>query len=192
MSKARKELTMKQSYSQPEHSLSVEGKSAAPQQALSPTNPRLVTYSQLHGHPLVDLSARKQVGEVHDLLLDADWHAIQGFLTKAGLFHGSSVVPTLKARIGIDAVTFHPGALEGQNTSWLNHLHKASTLLGMRVLSDAGQFLGVVSDLSFDRDTRSMLALTITPEQSDASHRLDSKRKMLLVGSVISIDAGLK
>jgi uncharacterized protein YrrD len=145
-----------------------------------------VTFSKLRGHPLIDISTGKTIGEVDNLLLDQQRRGIQAFVTKGGLFHKASLVPAIQAKIGADAVTFQPGALAGQDTAWLEALPKASQILGMRVLSNSGQLLGSVVELRIDPDGTALAALELAPEQTGIPHRLGGARRLLMATSVIS------
>lgn len=145
-----------------------------------------VTFSRLRGHPLIDISAGKTIGAVDDLLFDQQRRTIQAFITKGSLFHKSSLVPAMQARIGVDAVTFQPGALAGQDTSWLEALPKASHLIGLRVLSNSGQLLGAVEELRIDPESATLVALELAPEQTGIPHRLGGARRLLTANSVIS------
>lgn len=159
---------------------------APPQPGFFLAQPNWVTFSQLRGHPLIAITEGKKRGEVYDLLLDQQRHSIQAFATKGGLLHGPFLVPASKATIGKDAVTFEPGALAGQDTSWLDALPKASSLLSMRVLTNTGQFLGTVEDLRIDTHDKTLIALELKPEQTGILHRLGSGRQVLPTISVIS------
>ena len=157
-----------------------------PPQSVSPGRANWVTFSQLRGHPLIDIAAGKTIGTVDDVLLDEHRRAIQAFLTKGGLFHKASLVPAVRATIGADAVTFQPGALSGQDTSWLDTLPKASQIIGMRVLTNTGQLLGTVDNLRIERESASLIALELVPEQTGIAHRLGSVRRLLASDSIIS------
>jgi sporulation protein YlmC with PRC-barrel domain len=145
-----------------------------------------VTLSQLRGHPLIDITEGKTIGSVYDVLLDQQRRTIQAFTTKGGLFHKSVLVPAMRATIGVDAVTFQPGALAGQDTSWLEDLPKASDLVGIRVLSNTGQLLGTVEEVRLDPESGSLTALEMAPEQTGIAHRLGSARRLVAASSVIS------
>ncbi len=145
-----------------------------------------VSFSRLRGHPLVDISSGKTIGTVDDLLFDQHRQTIQAFLTKGSFFHKSNLVPAQQARIGADAVTFQPGALAGQDTSWLEALPKASQLIGLRVISDSGQLLGRVEELRIAPDDAALAALELAPEQTGIPHRLGGARRLLAASSVIS------
>lgn len=157
-----------------------------PPQSVSPEPTNWVTFSRLRGHPLIDITEGKNVGSVHDLLLDQHRRVIQGFATKGGLLHGPIIVPAARATIGVDAVTFQPGALAGQDTSWLDSLPRASDLIGMRVHSNKGRLVGMVDELRIDPASAALLALELAPEQTSAQHRLSSTRRLLAANSIIS------
>jgi sporulation protein YlmC with PRC-barrel domain len=145
-----------------------------------------VSFSQLVGHPLVDITEGRKIGEVRDVLLDEQRRFIQAFATRGGLFHGPTYVPALKATIGVDAVTFQPGALEGQDTSWLDRLPRASETIGMRVLTDTGKLIGTVDNLRLDPNNSTVLALEVKPEHTGLLHRLGSGRRLMPATGVIS------
>ncbi len=159
---------------------------AQPPQGAAPGRATWVTFSRLRGHPLIDITKGKRIGVVHDLLFDPQRRTIQAFSTKGGLLHPSTLVPTAKATIGADAVTFQPGALAGQDTSWLHTLPRASDLIGRRVHSNTGQLLGTVAELRIDPGSNTLLALELAPEQTGAALRLGSARRLLAANSVIS------
>ena len=157
-----------------------------PQQPTSSVRANWVSFSQLRGHPLVDITEGREIGEVHDLLIDEQRRIIQAFATKGRLLHGPTFVPALKATIGPDAVTFQPGALAGQDTSWLDKLPRATDLIGMQVLTNTGQLLGTVDDLRLDPNSNSLAALELKPAHTGILHRLGSGRRLLPASGVIS------
>ncbi len=158
----------------------------APAPGAAPGRGNWVSFTRLRGHPLIDISEGKTIGAVHDLLFDQQHRAIQAFATKGKFLRGTTLVPAARATIGADAVTFQPGALAGQDTSWLDELPKASNLIGMRVHSDTGQLLGTVDDLRIDRESATLAALELVPEQTGIPHRLGSARRLLAANNIIS------
>jgi uncharacterized protein YrrD len=145
-----------------------------------------VTLSQLRNHPLVNINEGREIGQVAEVLLDDQRRMIQAFATKKRLLRGPTYVPAIKATIGADAITFQPGALEGQDTAWLDDLPSASALLGARILSQSGQMLGSVEELRFQQDTGLLLAFEISPEHVGLVHRLNRGRLLLPAASIIS------
>jgi uncharacterized protein YrrD len=145
-----------------------------------------VTFSQLRNHPLVNIYEGREIGRVADVLLDEQRRVIQAFATKKGLLHGPTYVPNIKASIGVDAITFQPGTLEGQDTSWLDNLPRASELLGARILSEGGQMLGTVENIRFLQDNGMLLAYEVKPAQTGVMHRLSRSRRLLSAASIIS------
>jgi uncharacterized protein YrrD len=163
--------------------------SAAPQPpptSQAPGGGQWVTFAQLRNHPLVNISEGREIGRVADVLLDEQRRVIQAFATKKSFLRGPTYVPAVKASIGVDAITFQPGALEGQDTSWLDNLPRASALMGMRVLSQGGQVLGSVENIRFQQDNGMLLAFEIIPEQTGITHRLSRGRRLLPATSIIS------
>jgi sporulation protein YlmC with PRC-barrel domain len=144
-----------------------------------------VLASQLRGHPLVDASKGQKVGEVQDVLLDQQLQSIQAFTYKAGLFQGSGIVPAAQARIGVDAVTFLPGAQARPDTSMMKDLPKASEVIGRRVLTDTGRLLGVVGDLRFDQNNHRLLGIELGPEVG-GRQRLGGRPQLLPTDSILN------
>lgn len=151
-----------------------------------PIHTNWIAFSQLRGHPLVDISAGKTIGKVDDVLFDEQRRVIQAFATRGHFLRGPTLVPALQATIGLDAVTFQPGALAGQDTSWLDKLPRASGLLGNRILSATGQFLGTVEDLRIDPTNGMLAAFELSPNQAGISHRLGSGHRILPLSSIIN------
>lgn len=160
--------------------------SAPAPQAPSVQQVNWFSFSHLIGHPLIDVTEGRKIGEVRDLLLDEQRRFIRAFSTKGGFLHGPTYVPALKATIGVDAVTFQPGALGEQDTSWLDTLPKASRIIGMRVLTDTGKLIGTVDDLRLDPHNGTLLALELKPEHAGILHRLGSGRRLMPATGVIS------
>ena len=177
-----------QGESQPVYPPGASPMTAAPLPQQAPLVQRVswIAFSKLIGHPLIDITEGRKVGEVHDVLLDQQRRFVQAFSTKGGLLRGPTYVPAMKATIGVDAVTFQPGALEGQNTSWLDTLPKASEIIGMRVLTDTGKLIGTVDDLRLDPHNSTLLALELKPEHAGILHRLSSGRRLMPATGVIS------
>ncbi len=159
------------------------------QQQPSAGSAQWFTFSQLRGHPLINISTGEKVGEVGDILLDPRRRMIQAFATKVSVMrlHGPTYVSATNAKIGADAITFQPGGLAQQDEAMLRALPKVSDLLGIRVLTNTGQFLGTVGDVRFDQESGMLLAFEIKPEGGGLKQRLfGSKTSVLPAEGVIS------
>ncbi len=143
-----------------------------PQQAS--VNISWFTFSQLVGHPLVDMSTGEKIGEVGDIVLDEQRQRIQTFVSKVGLLHlhGPTYVPFTHATVGIDAITFRPITEAEQDTDSFKALPKVSELIGINVLSTIGELIGSVDDARFAQNDGTLLALQIKPENPGIKQRL--------------------
>jgi len=152
------------------------------------------TFSQVRGHPLVDISTGEKIGEVGDILLDEHRRMVQAFVSKVGLvhLHGPTYVPLANANIGIDAITFQPTAQTEQDSAIFKALPKVSELIGINVLTNIGELIGSVDDARFDQNNGMLLALEIKPEGAGLKQRLlGSANTVLLLSGVISFGPNL-
>src|SRR5579885_2538709 len=62
------------------------GQSAYP--GSTPDRTNWITFSQLRGHPLVDITEGKNIGTVDNILLDQQRQVIQAFATRGGILRG--------------------------------------------------------------------------------------------------------
>jgi uncharacterized protein YrrD len=142
------------------------------QQTGAPSQGNWITLSALRNRSLVDRSAGTVLGTVHDVLLNPQMDRIEAFTTKGSFLRSGTHVPFRSSTIGADAITYQPGSLEGQDTSWLDTLPQASNILNVPALSENGQALGKVADLRFDQNTGQLVGIEIAPERTGLfSHR---------------------
>lgn len=163
-----------------------------PLQPAQPPPPRIhwFSFSQVRGHPVVDVSTGEKVGEIGDLLLDAQQRMVEMFTTKVGLLHlrGPEFIPAAHVTIGADAITFQPGRQGQHNQSELKRLPKVSDMIGVHVLTTTGSLLGTVDDVRFDQNTRKLLALEVKPvDASIERHVLGGGTLVVPLESVISL-----
>lgn len=155
----------------------------------SPVGTHWFTFSQLRGHPLVDISTGEKIGEVGDILLDEHRRMAQAFVSKVGLvhLHGPTYIPLVNASIGRDAITFQPKALTVQDLAILKALPKVSEMIGINVLSNIGELIGTVDNARFDQNNGELLALEIKPGSTGLKQRLLGSGNMVLpISGIIS------
>ena len=117
----------------------------------------MIRATELAGRAVVDIDAAEKVGTIDKIILDPDGRQVAGFVvTRTGSgFPGSkaqALIPSSAVHaIGPDAVTIRQSAVAGSDISRLETLPRGSDVIGRKVVSDDGRFLGKVSDVLIDR-----------------------------------------
>lgn len=120
-------------------------------------------FSELKGRAVVNLEDAKKIGEVEDLMIEPDGHHIVSLKVKSGLFSSAKIVPVADVKsVGADAVTIvaSAGTTDPQtnmSSSGSREPLEVSSILGNKVVTDAGTLVGELRDVLFD-----WTALTIT------------------------------
>lgn len=124
-------------------------------------------FSDAHGRKVVSTSTAEQVGKVDEFVIDAKAHAIVALELKKS-DGGDFVRWHDLTAFGPDAVTV-PGveALTDADAELTELGGKAHRVMGKRVLSVGGDELGSVSDLEFDPDTGTVIALVLGSQRID-------------------------
>ena len=135
-------------------------------------------FSELKGRAVVNLEDARKIGEVEDLMVDPNSHHIVSLKARTGLFHAAKMVPVTDVKnVGADAVTISEGAglanapvdgtnaiasgnvptspMDGQiksadSTESPQALIEISSLMGNKVVTDAGTMVGELSDVMVD------------------------------------------
>ena len=117
----------------------------------------MIRATELAGRAVVDIDAAKKVGTIDKMILDPDGRRVAGFVVRR---HGSGfpgthdhvLLPSSAIHaIGPDAVTNRQGSVAGDELARLETLPRGSDLIGRKVVSEDGRFLGKVSDVLIDR-----------------------------------------
>lgn len=150
-----------------------------------PSGTHWFAFSQVRGFPLVNIGNGEKIGEVGDVLLDEHRRVAQAFITKVGFVHlrGPTYVPMANANIGRDAITFQPKAITERDMEHLKNLPKVSELIGIKVLTNIGEYIGTVADAHFDQNDGTVLAFEIKPEGAALRQRMLSSQNMTLPAS---------
>jgi sporulation protein YlmC with PRC-barrel domain len=114
----------------------------------------MIRISALAGRAVVDLDAAEKLGKIDKIILDPDARLVAGFVVSRGssLFNpgDDTVLPASAVHaIGPDAVTVHRSAPAAAGTP-LDGLPRVSDLVGRKVVSEEGRFLGRVDDVLVD------------------------------------------
>jgi sporulation protein YlmC with PRC-barrel domain len=117
----------------------------------------MIRATELAGRAVVDIDAAEKIGTIDKLILDPDGRQVAGFVvTRTGSgFPGSkaqALIPSSGVHaIGPDAVTIRQSAVAGSDIGRLETLPRGSDVIGRKVVSEDGRFLGKVSDVLIDR-----------------------------------------
>jgi uncharacterized protein YrrD len=137
-------------------------------------------FSELKGRAVVDLEDARKIGEVEDLMVEPHGHSIVSLKVRTGLFHAPKIVRVADVKnVGADAVTISVGAspapipadmamanpaasgnadqsaAQQQSTSSKSSersqpLIEITSILGNKVVTDAGTMVGELSDAMVD------------------------------------------
>jgi uncharacterized protein YrrD len=116
-------------------------------------------FSELKGRAVVRLDDARKLGEVADLLVDPLSGRIESLKLHTGLLRAAELIaPAAVQNIGADAVTVSGAATpEAPRAAGAPPLVELTRVLGAKVVTDAGAFVGELHDVLFDWAT-----LTIT------------------------------
>ncbi len=122
-------------------------------------------FSELKGRAVVNLEDASKIGEVQDLMIEPGSRRIISLKVKTGMFSSAKLVPaTAVKNVGADAVTLSANAGHGSQEGTTPHqqgngsgslegtqaLVKLTGILGNKVVTDAGTFLGELHDILID------------------------------------------
>lgn len=122
-------------------------------------------FSELKGRAVVNLEDASKIGEVQDLMIEPGSRRIVSLRVKTGMFSSARLVPATDVKnVGADAVTVsltagqgsQAGATLGQQGNVNGSpeagqaLVKLTGILGNKVVTDAGTFLGELHDILLD------------------------------------------
>jgi sporulation protein YlmC with PRC-barrel domain len=117
----------------------------------------MIRATELAGRPVVDIDAAEKIGTMDKIILDPEGHQVAGFVvTRTGSgFPGTKsqvLIPSVAVHaIGPDAVTIRQSAVAGADIGRLESLPRGSDVIGRKVVSEDGRFLGKVSDVLIER-----------------------------------------
>jgi sporulation protein YlmC with PRC-barrel domain len=117
----------------------------------------MVRATELAGRAVIDIDAAEKVGTLDKLILDPDGRRVAGFVVTrsgSGFPHSKDqvLIPAASVRaIGPDAITIKQSTVGVNDVGRLESLPRGSDLIGRKIVSEDGRFLGKVSDVLIDR-----------------------------------------
>ncbi|HET7079593.1 MAG TPA: PRC-barrel domain-containing protein [Chloroflexia bacterium] len=109
-------------------------------------------FSELKGRAVVRLEEAQRIGEVEDLMVEPVSRHIVSLKVRTGLFSAAELVPAAAVKnVGADAVTIASTAEPAPpSASGAPPLIALSTILGNKVVTDAGTLVGELQDVLLD------------------------------------------
>jgi sporulation protein YlmC with PRC-barrel domain len=137
----------------------------------------MIRATELAGRAVIDIEAAERIGTVDKLILDPEGRRIAGFVVaRAGsAFTGgkSSVLIPASAvhALGPDAVTVRQSAAAGSDVGRLEALPRGQDVIGRKVVSEDGRFLGKVSDVLIEQSDGQIRGYLLADHKP--GHRID-------------------
>jgi len=115
----------------------------------------MVRAKDLRGRPIVNMEGAEKVGRIDEMILDLEAHRVAGVIGARGPTFTRGIryrlIPASAVRaIGPDAVVVQLGHDIRSESSRLTSLPRLSRVIGRKVVSDQGKYLGSVSDVLID------------------------------------------
>ena len=109
-------------------------------------------FSELKGRAVVNVEDATKIGEIDNLLLEPGTRKVSSMKVKTGGLFSTplTVAISLLVNIGPDAVTVKADTSSPGDTSSAKESLELSSLLGNKVITDAGALLGEVHDVLLD------------------------------------------
>ena len=134
---------------------------------------------ELNGRGVVALSTAEKIGQVTDVLFDAQYRQVLGFRVKKGGLFGQTEVLLRDnvAALGGAALTVpSPDVINDEGRfAALAHAATLSQVEGTKVVTEGGELLGTIAHLEVDDDARTVTAYTLAASLTDRVLRHDAK-----------------
>jgi uncharacterized protein YrrD len=126
---------------------------------------------ELKGRGVLALSTAEKIGQVEEVLFDAQYRLVLGFRVKrGGLFRkAQALLRESVSSIGADALTVQsPDVINDEERfSGLAHAATLSQVEGTKVVTESGELLGTIAHLEIDADARKVTAYTLSSSLKD-------------------------
>src|SRR5581483_5807847 len=134
----------------------------------------MIRASELSGRTVVDIDVAEKLGSIERLILDPEGRRVAGFVVSRGGFTGSKdhrLVPAAAIHsIGPDAVTVKHDAVTTDDNSRLETLPRGSDVIGRKVLTEDGRYLGKVEDVLIDREDGRIFGYVLGDHKGKGKH----------------------
>jgi uncharacterized protein YrrD len=135
----------------------------------------MIRASELAGRAVIDVDAAEKLGTIEKLILDPEARRVAGFIvTRGGRFSGNKAHTTIPSSavhvIGPDAVTVKQTETASTEISRLETLPRGSDVIGRKVVSEDGRYLGKVDDVLLEGDNGRIFGYTLADHRGDGKH----------------------
>ena len=129
----------------------------------------MIRATELAGRAVIDLDAAEKLGKVQKVILDPDARRVAGFVVSRGssLFGEGTHITVPASRVyavGPDAITLRQDLAGQEDTAMLDSLPRVSDLIGRKVVSRNGRFLGDVRDVLINDGTGQIVGYLLADE----------------------------
>lgn len=129
----------------------------------------MIRATELGGRAVIDMDAAEKLGKVEKVILDPDARRVAGFVVSRGssLFGDSTQITLPASRVyavGPDAITVRHDSVVQDDAANLDALPRVSDVVGRKVVSRDGRFLGTVRDVLINDDTGQIVGYALTDE----------------------------
>jgi len=112
-----------------------------------------VKFTELVGHPVLDLAAATTIGRIDDAVVDPSTGRLSGFVLKKTPAKADWLAWEQVKALGPDALTVASADALADRPATLGHPLRADHVVGGRVLTDQGWELAHLADLDVDPGT---------------------------------------
>ena len=134
---------------------------------------------ELKGRGVLALSNAEKIGQVEDVLFDAEFRQVLGFRVKRGGLFGKAqaLLCDSVTSIGTAALTVRsPDAVNDEERfAELAHVSTLSQVEGTQVVIDTGEVRGTIAHLEIDDDARKVTAYVLSSSFRDRVMRHDTE-----------------
>lgn len=143
----------------------------------------MMLLSQVLGHPVISADDARPAGEVAGLGIDPRTRRITELYLRDARSGGDSVPWTRVRGMGPDAVIIDTTAAATEAAPGGAHPRTHKKLLGKRVLTEYGEDIGTLTEVTFDPETGSVGDLHIGREQVPGSRLVGLGSYALVIGA---------
>lgn len=135
----------------------------------------MITASELAGRAVIDIETAEKIGSIEKLILDPEGKRVAGFIVAKGAsFPGNkerTVVPASTVRaIGPDAVTIRREVAADTDITYLESLPRGSDVIGRKVITDDGRYLGKVDDVLIESADGRIFGYVLADHKGKGKH----------------------
>ena len=135
----------------------------------------MIRATELSGRAVIDIDTAERIGTIEKLILDPEGKRVAGFVVSKGAgFPGAkerTIVPSSAVHaIGPDAVTVRRDAIAAADIGRIESLPRGSDVIGRKVVTEDGRYLGKVDDLLIERADGRIFGYVLADHKGKGKH----------------------